>query len=463
MPRPLSIGARLVLLYSVVMLATVSLPIAYVYTHVQRMIEQEGRAIASDYAAEVETELAEDPTRPQRAVDEVLALAERLQPDLAAGLAIFDRAGRVRAAGGALGGVAGPLAAGGPTPPDGAARRLRLADRQPYLVYTRTTPTGQFQAAIRTRRFDQSLRRLRNSTALSMLGAVLLTAASGLWLARRSLRPIDTITRTAREIGADRLDRRIPLRGSGDELDRLAATLNQMIDRVEEGVRRLRQFSIDVAHQLKSPLGALRNRLEVTLETEPLPPRARELLARTAEDLGEIAQGVTAVLELARSSAGLPPEQVRTVELGELLEAIAALFEPSAALRGIRVERAPAPSCRVRGHPAWLRQLFAALVENAIRYSPEGGSVRIAVETRGGEAVACVADEGPGVPADDLPHLFERFRRGRSAEGTTGLGLGLALAREFARAHGGDVEVESREGAGSRFRVRLPLAPLTDS
>jgi len=459
MLRPLSIGARLVLLYSAVMLATVSLPIAYVHSRVQRMIAQEARSIVSDYAAEVEAELAEDPAQPQRAVDEVQALAARLQPDLAPGLAVFDEAGRARAASGALRGVASPLPVGGPSPPNGAARRLRLADRQPYLAYARATPAGLVQAAISTRRFDGSLRRLRNSTALSMLGAVLLTAASGLWLARRSLRPIDTITRTAREIGADRLDRRIPVRGSGDELDRLAETLNEMIDRVEEGVGRLRQLSIDVAHQLKSPLGALRNRLEVTLETEPLPPRARELLARTAEDLGDVAQGVSAVLELARSSAGLPPEQVREVELGELLEAIAALFEPSAALRGIRIERAPAPPCRVRGHPAWLRELFAALVENAIRYSPAGGTVRIGVEARAGEAVAWVADQGPGVPADELPHLFERFRRGRSAEGTAGLGLGLALAREFARAHGGEVEVESRPGAGSRFRVRLPQAP----
>jgi two-component system OmpR family sensor kinase len=296
-------------------------------------------------------------------------------------------------------------------------------------------------------------------TSVSLAGVVLLTAASGLWLARRSLEPLDTITRAAREISADRLDARIPLAGTHDELDRLAETLNEMIGRVQDGTDRLRQFSIDAAHQLKSPLASLRNRIEVTLETRPLPEEARELLADLAEELGRVADGVGSLLELARSSAGLPPDLVQAVDLRELLDSVTALYEPMAGERGIELACAAGPSVTVRGHPGWLRQLFGALVENAVGYAPAGSRVQVDLEARDGEARVRVSDQGPGIAPEEIGGIFERFRRGAAARGTPGLGLGLALAREFARAHGGEVAVSSAPGRGSCFTVRLPADP----
>jgi heavy metal sensor kinase len=460
MRRPLSIGTRLVLLYSAVMIATASLPIGYVYVRIERMIREQSREILVDYATEIEDELGEDPARPERALDAVAAVADRLQPDLQPGLAILRPDGALVAGRGVL------------AAPGRAARLVRIAVAQgettgtmrvggdrSFLVHVRATPRGVVAVAILTRRFDRSLGSLRDVTSVSLAGVVLLTAASGLWLARRSLEPLDTITRTAREISADRLDTRIPVAGTHDELDRLAETLNEMIGRIEDGTDRLRQFSIDAAHQLKSPLASLRNRIEVTLETRALPEEARELLADLAEELGRVADGVGSLLELARSSAGLPADLIQAVDLRELLDSVAALYEPMAAERGIALGCAAGPSVTVRGHPGWLRQLFGALVENAVGYAPAGSRVQVDLEARDGEARVRVSDQGPGIAAEEIGGIFERFRRGEAARGTAGLGLGLALAREFARAHGGEITVSSAPGRGSCFTVRLPVDP----
>jgi two-component system heavy metal sensor histidine kinase CusS len=278
---------------------------------------------------------------------------------------------------------------------------------------------------------------------------------------RGSLRPIAAINRAAQRISGTHLDERIPTTGSGDELDQLANTLNEMMARIRRSVEHMQRFSANAAHELRTPLNALRSRLEVTLENDRSPDEYRKILGETAEQVALLSDSVHAMLRLAQSEAGLAPEHRVPVPIAPLLEEVADFFGPLAEEQGLALELGAFDDATVSGEPAWLRQAVANLVDNAIRYTPEGGRIQLSAQRDdGARAVAIrVADTGPGIEAAEQERIFEPFHRvrGEHAAGP-GAGLGLALAREIARAHGGDVSVESAPGEGSRFTVRLPLA-----
>jgi heavy metal sensor kinase len=286
-----------------------------------------------------------------------------------------------------------------------------------------------------------------------------LAAAGGHLLARAALRPVDEMSRSARRIDAEALARRITIRGTGDELDRLAETLNGMLARLENTFGEMRRFSADAAHELRTPLTALKGTLEVALRADRSGAEYRAALASALEEADRLVRLAEDLLLLSRSTAG--PDSPRSrVELETLVLDVAEVGTRLAKDHGVAVRVGPVEAAAVLGDAGALRRALLNLVENGVKYTPAGGRVEVSVTTDAGEAVLAVQDTGSGIDPDDVARIFEPFVRldtARSRE-TGGSGLGLAIARSIVVAHRGTLGVERPEAGGSRFTIRLPLA-----
>jgi heavy metal sensor kinase len=303
--------------------------------------------------------------------------------------------------------------------------------------------------------------------AVGLPVAVIAAVAGGFMLVRRALVPVDRIARKAEEITQHNLSERLPVVHTGDELERLSVSLNHMISRLEEAIQTSKRFVADASHELRTPLTVLRGELE-SLAQE------RELKAPTTENLGSMLEEVTrlsgiveGLLALSRLDAGEAQEEWVQFDLAELAATTADQMSLLAEDKNITVTCDAAPSITVKGDRARLKQVIVNLLDNAIKYTPSGGTVRLQISRQEGYAVLDVADDGIGIPEEALPHVFKRFFRvddSRSRDGG-GAGLGLSIVQSICTAHGAQVEVSSVFGKGSRFRVRQPLAsaPSTHS
>lgn len=455
--RP-SIRVQWTLRYGAAMLVTLSLFMAYAYDRVERRIYRQARLLLSEQTRAMVDEIRRHPGDPDAIADYVARRVEGADPELDLSVALFDEAGRPVRAWGRF--ARRPVAllpsvAGGRRVSD--HEPLDVGADQPYLVRAARVPGGYLQVGISSARFAGSAGHIRDVFLLALPVVVALTALMGWWLARGSLRPVREITEKARAIGASNLEERLPTTGSGDELDRLSETLNEMIARIESNVESLRRFSADAAHQLRTPLAALRAQIEITLEKERPPGEYRRVLEELGMQVEHLAESVNAMLRLAQSEAGLPPDRRRVVELRELLETVVEFFQPVATEREVALEVGGVREVRVAGDPSWLHQLFANLLHNALKYTPRLGRVSIELGADGERAWVRVSDTGPGIPPEELGRVFERFHQAGGRESEPGSGLGLTIAREIARAHRGDIEVSSAPGQGATFSVRLPL------
>lgn len=300
--------------------------------------------------------------------------------------------------------------------------------------------------------FDKTLWR----ALLWALGAITLLAVGTGWLLSRLVSGrIGEIDGAARAIMAGALDRRVALRGTRDEFDRLAATLNAMLDRIERLVRDLRTVTDSLAHDLRSPLGRLVRHLEAAADEEA-PPEARQ--GRIEQALRE-AEGVlataTALLDISRIDAGIGAEQFTEVELGRLAADVAELYEAAAEERGLRLAVATTPGLVVRGHDQLLALAVSNLVDNALKHAPAGSAIDIAARLEDGQPAVIVGDRGPGIPADDRTRALGRFVRLDPSRGTPGAGLGLALVAAVARMHGAEILL-AENGPGLRAILRFP-------
>jgi heavy metal sensor kinase len=307
---------------------------------------------------------------------------------------------------------------------------------------------------------DAALHQLALLMALAVPLTLLLASAGGLFLAGRALNPIDRITRAAAAIGAEDLSRRLDFRGSHDEVGRLAATFDRMLDRLDAAFRRQRQFTADASHELRTPLTVLASQIDVALERPRSPAEYEQLLASLRDDTARMGQLLGELLTLARADAGQQLVARERLDLGELVHAVVSTMQPLAAQRGVELTEVDGDSVVVDGDQTRLSQLLLNLVDNGLRYTPAGGAVRVEVARDGALAVVRVADTGVGIGSEHLPHVFERFYRAdpSRARADGGAGLGLAICRWIAEAHGGRITVESQPGRGSTFTVTLPLA-----
>jgi len=301
--------------------------------------------------------------------------------------------------------------------------------------------------------------------ALSLGGPLLLALFAGIaWVTVGwTLRPVGALRRGAEEITGTGEDRRLPLPAAQDEIHRLGATLNRMLDRLEEAGRRQRGFVADAAHELRSPLASMRAQLEVAVRHPELTSWPL-LAANVLTDTLRLGRMVEDLLALARLDERRGPAATQDLDVGELVREVAVRL-PAA---GTELRLELDGGVRVRGDPEALGRVVQNLLDNALRYAER--QVEVSVRAEGGLAVLAVADDGPGIPAADRDRVFERFTRLDDARGRDlgGAGLGLAIAREIVRAHGGEVTAEAAapgegaagEGApGARLVVRLPAAP----
>jgi heavy metal sensor kinase len=268
---------------------------------------------------------------------------------------------------------------------------------------------------------------------------------------------VERLRRSTREITADRLDRRLPVANPGDELGRLAQTVNEMIGRLERSFAEVRRFTADASHELRTPLTAIRTEVEVALGGPAVTADQERLLGSILEECARLTRLTDQLLALAREDAAArsAPEPV---DLSALVGAVADNMRPLAEAKGLALHvKAPA-GVWVPGDGVRLRQVFYNLLDNAIKYTPAGGTVDIQIEATPRAAVVTVRDTGIGIAPEHLPHVFERFYRvdkARSrAEG--GTGLGLSIARSIVVAHGGEIELASVPGEGTTCTVTLP-------
>jgi len=328
----------------------------------------------------------------------------------------------------------------------------------PFFTQVLRLPAGGWvQVAVSAQLFAQSQREIRNVFLLSLPVVLLLTMGLGFTLARTRLRPIARIIESVEEVSATQLAMRVPESGHGDEVDRLASAFNAMTDRVAAGVLRMRRFSADAAHELRAPVALMRNRLELARGSERDPERDGRVLDATLRDIDRLAGTIKAMLQLAHSEAGLDREQLSKVSIRGSLEAIVDFFEPLALDADVGLRLVPSDDGFVHGDATWLHQLFANIVDNAIKFTPPGGQVLILVDPGPVEVVVVVEDTGVGVPEGEADRIFESFHRAETGLSRKGSGLGLPLSREIARAHGGDVTLGQNEAEGSRFLVSLPV------
>ena len=303
------------------------------------------------------------------------------------------------------------------------------------------------------------LRRYRDTLVVLIPLGVALAAAGGAIIGRAALRPVDEMALAARRITAEDLGQRISLRGTGDELDRLAGTLNGMLARLATAFTEMRRFAADAAHELRTPLTALKGGIEVSLRSVRSADEYRSVLRSSLEEVERLIRLAEDLLLLSRATAG--PEVPReSVDLEPLLLDVCDVGVRLAQGTGVSVRIDDIAPAVVKADALALRRAVLNLVENAIKYTPEGGKVELSLAVADGHATAAVQDTGLGIAPEDQARIFEPFVRldAARARATGGTGLGLAIARAIAVAHGGTLTVESRPGAGSRFALSLPLA-----
>jgi heavy metal sensor kinase len=303
----------------------------------------------------------------------------------------------------------------------------------------------------------------RLTQVLVIAAAILLLMAplGGFWLAGRVIRPLADIIRRTEGLRPRNLQERLPLRGTGDELDRLSATINGFLDRIADYLERHRDLTANAAHELRSPLAAMLSTAEVALNQERTPEEYRELLSSIVEECTRLGALVQQLLLLAESDAGRLEAVRERVPLDQIVRKAVEIFQGVAESRGVDLEARIPGQVIVSGDSGQLRQVVFNLVDNAIKFTP-GGSVRVELGSDdGGNVVLTVADTGVGIAPANLPHIFDRFYRGdqsRSRTGGGGSGLGLSICRALVTAHGGRISVASDVGRGTEVRVVFPRA-----
>ncbi len=337
-----------------------------------------------------------------------------------------------------------------------------------WRIYNQTIPLadgsvlGRLQVAQRFD-LDNLLGLLRRHFFLSLPLGLTLAGLGGIFLATRALRPIDQITRTAQAITADGLQQRIHYDGPPDEIGRLAATFDQMLDRLQAGFERERRFAGDAAHELRTPLTALKGQIEVTLSQPRRPEDYQHTLGDLNQQVDRLIRLSNDLLFMTRLDHQMERTQPEAIELNILLAILRDQVRPLAESKAQTLAEVLPPNLAIYGHMDLLIRLFLNLLDNAIKYTPQGGTITLRAEKQPSQVCVSISDTGPGIAPEHLPHLFERFYRGESdraryANGQPGgAGLGLAIAQEIAHAHGGSLTVRSTPGQGSTFVVCLPL------
>lgn len=344
------------------------------------------------------------------------------------------------------------------------------ADRLPahtvgeWRLFSKTIPgsgvtirVGASQSLMRA-----DIDRLDRFVVLCACGVLVIAPLCGYWLAGRATRPLAQIIKTTARLRPSHLDERLLIRGTGDELDRLSETLNKLLDRIGIYLQEHRDFLANSAHELRTPLAAIRSSIEAALAGGRTSEEYEELLNDIIEESGSLELLVNQLLLLVETETERLKVIKQRVQFDELVERAIDMFGGVAEFRDIKFACPALPSAVVQGNERHLRQVIYNLLDNALKFTPAGGrvAVQLQVDLEKDSVVFSVRDTGPGIPEAELPHVFDRFFQGkRQRTGPSekrGTGLGLSICRTIVQAHDGTMEVDSQVGVGTCFTVRLP-------
>ncbi len=306
-------------------------------------------------------------------------------------------------------------------------------------------------------RIDAALMQFDRLLLWTILVGLVCAAVIGRLLAGRALAPLSRLADATRAIDIRNLRDRLAVRGVDDEPDRVAQAFNDALARVEHSVEEMRQFSAALAHELRTPLAILRGEAESALRSSSSAEDLRQALARQVDEFDRLTRLINQILTLARAEAGEIMLAEQPVDLSALGSSVAEQIEPVAAARDITLTCEAQQEVMVRGDAGWLERLLLILLDNAIKFTPDGGRVALTLSAADGTARVAVSDNGIGIAPAEVPHLFERFYRADPARSrkVEGAGLGLALARWIAERHDATIDVKSQPGHGSTFTVRF--------
>ena len=348
-----------------------------------------------------------------------------------------------------------------PERPDGTDhfRRLRLPGfSSPVLAVARRLPDGCILQVVQSLEADARL--LASYRRTFSVGITIMLLAGGFlgWLfARRAMAGVERITRTAWRIGAGDLKQRVPVGDEGEEIHQMADAFNQMLERIEKLVNELREVTNNIAHDLRSPITRIRGHVETMFTRARSLEECRESAGTVIAECDRMAHLINTMLDIAETEAGAAALAREPVSLRDLLEDVCDLFRPAAEDAGLTLELTGADGdpLAVTGDAARLQRAFANLLDNAVKFTPAEGAVRVSAVPIGEWVHISIVDTGIGIDPDHLAHVFDRFYRADASRSAPGSGLGLSLVRAVVEAHGGTVVVVSRPGEGSTFTVRL--------
>jgi signal transduction histidine kinase len=336
----------------------------------------------------------------------------------------------------------------------GEARRVYVTPLKPSpnqsVVLVASTSLAEFRAST-----------VRAMTLVAALSVLILAIGTGLvyWLLSRALRPVRRIARLADSLSERDLNRRVEVRAPDDELGELVVTFNRMLGRLENSFDTLRGFTADASHELRSPLALMRTELEVSLSKPAPPEEYRRVLQLLQSEVQHMTGVVERLLLLARTDAGQLKPRPERLDVADFLHDTFARWLTRASQQGVELRVEAPDSGGLEADLDLTRRILDNLVDNALRHSPRGGTVRLGAWPEGGGWVLEVADQGPGVPPEQAGRIFNRFARGdhaRTPDAEGGTGLGLPLSAAFARVQGGHVKLASRPGSGAVFQLWLP-------
>jgi two-component system, OmpR family, sensor kinase len=302
-----------------------------------------------------------------------------------------------------------------------------------------------------------SLNRLRTILLILIPITVIITGLAGAFLAKKAFDPVDSMINTIHQITAENLKMKITIPKTNDEIQRLAETFNNMLQRLDHSFSTQRQFINDLSHEFKTPLTILKGELEVTLKKFRSPEEYASVLSSSLEEIDKLNRMINNLLTLARFDAREIPLTLQPLELNHLIENVLSDIKILAQQKNINMEFCPIPKIEIKGDEAQLKRVLLNLIDNAIKYTPEGGMVTLSLGREDNQAVINVADTGTGIPAEELLHIFDRFYRVDKARSTKGFGLGLSIAKSIIDLHKGAIKVTSIPGRGAAFTVSLPL------
>ena len=314
-----------------------------------------------------------------------------------------------------------------------------------------------------TKHIEGSLNELLRMVFVAFPLTLIVAGVGGVFLARRALKPVEMMAQTAREIEETDLSQRVDV-NARDELGQLAATLNQMLERLESAFRRQREFTADASHELRTPLSVIQAESTLALQRQRRPEDYQSSLETISDEAEHLSQIIERMLVLARADSGTGQIAFEKVELDGLLKKVGETMAILSQEKGLHWALRLNGPFTVKGERGLLTQLFLNLADNAVRYTSHDGEVSIATDGVDGTALVSVSDSGVGIATDHIPHIFERFYRVDTARSRSdgGSGLGLAICKQIVELHGGQIDVHSRVDKGSTFTVRLPLAQETN-